>query len=133
MSLSSTRAMFETLVLTAFAGHDGEHEAVSDDALVEELALLDARFHELPDRFELAVKTRALIESSSLDDALEQIAARLDAADREPTFALCVRLMLADGKTEGAEAMVLGTLQELFGLSPQAVQQHLDDERAKKV
>ena len=103
-----------------------------DGALVEELALVDARFHDLPDRFELAVKTRALLEQHGVEEALEQIAPRIDEADRERTFALCVRLMLADGKTEGAEAMVLGTLQELFGLSPQAVQRHLDDERAKK-
>jgi len=131
MSLSSTRAMFEALVLTAFASHGGEE--VGDDVLVEELALLDSRFHDLPDRFELAVKTRVLVDKVGVEDALEQIVSRIDAADREPTFALSVRLMLADGKTEGPEAMVLGTLQELFALSPEAVQRHIDDERAKKL
>ena len=40
--------------------------------------------------------------------------------------------MIADGKTEGDEAMVLGTLQELFAISPTAVRSCLDEERARK-
>ncbi|MEO6952903.1 MAG: hypothetical protein ABI321_13945 [Polyangia bacterium] len=42
------------------------------------------------------------------------------------------RVLVADGKTEAEEAMVLGTLQELFGLSVTSVQQHLDRERSRR-
>jgi hypothetical protein len=131
-SVSSTRGIFEAVMLTGFASHEGDDEAVNDAVLVEELALLDARFADLTDRFELAVKTRAQLEQLGIEDALEQIAAHIELVDREHTFRLCVRVMLADGKTEAAEAMVLGTLQELFALSPATVQRHLDEERAAK-
>ena len=126
----STRAIFQSLVLAALA--DGTIVR-SEAEVVEALLKLDARFAAVTDAFELAVATRVLLDSKGIEEALEHIVAPIKTApDRALTFRMCARVIIADGKTEGDEAMVLGSLQELFSLSLAEVKEALDEERARK-
>src|SRR5438445_2207927 len=111
--LTSVRAIFQAVVLTALV--DGS-PAVSEARVVAELIALDPRFASITDAFELGVQARALLDQQGIEEALEQIVRPIGVADQDLTFRLCTRVMIADGRTEGDEAMVLGTLQELFGL-----------------
>jgi tellurite resistance protein len=127
----ATRAIFQALVLTACV--DGRPE-VSEADVVRELLTLDPRFTTLSsDAFELGVQARALLGKEGVEDALEKLAAPItSSADHALAFRLCARVMIADGKTEGDEAMVLGTLQERFGLSHATVVAILEDERKRR-
>lgn len=127
---SALSAIFQTVVVTAFAdGRQGRDEA----GIVDELAALDPSFATLGNTFELAVQVRVLVELHGVEEALEKITAAItDPADRQRSFRLCTRAMVADGRTDGDEALVLGSLQELFGLSHEEVVATLDDERKRR-
>ena len=128
--ISSLGAVFQTVVVTAFA--DGRPD-LDESGVVAELVALDPRFASLPDAFELAVQVRVLVDLHGLEEALEKITASItDAEHRKLSFRLCTRAMVADGKTDGDEALVLGSLQELFGLSHEEVVATLDEERKRR-
>jgi len=81
----------------------------------------------------LGVAAQALLEKLGVEDAIEQLVVPIvDGTDRRLAFRLCARVMIADGKTEGDEAMVLGTLQERFGLSHGEVVATIDEERKRQ-
>jgi hypothetical protein len=128
---ASTRAIFQSLVLIAFV--DGRPD-LSEADVVRELVALDPRFTGLGEvAFELGVQARLLLDRDGVEDALARITAPItSAADRHLTFQLCARVMFADGKTEGEEAMALGTLQEAFGLSHDVVLAALEAERKRR-
>lgn len=127
---AATRAIFQAVVLSALA--DGSVPR-SEAEVVDQMLKLDERFVHIADAFDLAVAVRVLLDAHGIEGALEQIVVDLtDAADHVTTFRLCARIILADGKTEGEEAMVLGTLQELFGLSIADVRAALEAERERK-
>jgi hypothetical protein len=127
---SATRAIFQAVVLTACV--DGRPD-LSEAEVVRELLTLDPRFTAIDDAFELGVQARALLGTDGVEDALEKIAAPITTnADQALAFRLCARVMIADGKTEGDEAMVLGTLQERFGMPHAAVVAILDEEHKRR-
>jgi hypothetical protein len=125
----STRAVFQAIVLTALV--DGR-PVVSEAREVAELVALDPRFAEIGDAVELGVATRALLDRVGVEDALAEIIPGIAEADRRLAFRLCARVMIADGKTDGDEAMVLGTMQELFGLPHAEVRACIEQETARK-
>ena len=126
----STRAIFQTVVLTSFV--DGDRD-LAEAKVIEQLLALDPRFSGLTDAFELGVAAQALLEKLGVEDAIEQLVVPIvDGTDRRLAFRLCARVMIADGKTEGDEAMVLGTLQERFGLSHGEVVATIDEERKRQ-
>ncbi len=127
---AATRAIFQAVVLTALA--DGSVPRSEAD-VVDEMLKLDERFAKIADAFDLAVAVRVLLDAHGIEGALEKIVANVkDAADHRTTFRLCARIIIADGKTEGEEAMVLGTLQELFALSIADVRAAFEAERKRK-
>jgi hypothetical protein len=124
------RAMFRAVTLTALV--DGRPD-LSEARVVSELVDLHPRFAAFDDAFELGVQARVLLDEKGVEDALNEIVAGIASpADRRLAFQLCARVMIADGQTAGEEAMVLGTLQELFALSPDDVRAILGEERARK-
>jgi hypothetical protein len=125
----SARAVFQTVVLTALV--DGR-PVVSEAREVAELVALDPRFAQITDAIELGVATRALLDRVGVEDALAEIAPGIVEADRRLAFRLCARVMIADGKTDGDEAMVLGTMQELFNLPHAEVRSCIEQESARK-
>jgi hypothetical protein len=127
--MSVDEAIFQAVMITALV--DGR-ENVDDAQLVASLQAIDDRLARLPDAFELGVRAHLLVDEIGVEAALEQIVTPIvAAADRDRAFRLCARLMVADGKTDGDEALVMGTLQERFGLSHAQVRAVLDEARAQ--
>ncbi len=127
--MSADEAIFQAVVVTALV--EGQDD-LDDAKVVDALKSLDPRFAALPDAFEVGVRAHVLLDQLGVEEALEKIVTPIvTQADRDLTFRLCARLMVADGKTEGDEALVLGTLQESFALSHAHVVAVLDEERRK--
>ena len=93
----------------------------------------EPRFFGIGDAFSIGIEARRLVEEIGIEDAIERVTAPIKTPeDQRLTFRLAARLMMADGKTDGDEAMVLGTLQERFGLSHAEVVAILDAEKKPK-
>jgi hypothetical protein len=124
------RAIFRAVTLTALV--DGRPD-LSEARVVAQLVELDPRFATFDDAFELGVQTRVLLDDHGVEEALERIVAPITTTeDRRLAFRLCARVMVADGQTAGEEAMVLGTLQELFALNPEDVRTLIAEARPPK-
>lgn len=124
----STRAIFRVVALTAFVdGSDG-----SEADVVKHVVGLDPRFADIADAFELGVQSRLLLDKDGVEGALDMLTKHITSRpDQLLTFRLCARAMIADGRTEGDEAMVLGTLQEHFGLQHAEVVAMIDEEKKR--
>lgn len=119
VDLQQAKHVFQLLILTAIADDDADGiEAFVIGELRREHPVLAA----LPDVSEIAVEIRERAAHIGIDNAIRACAAGLvDLYYRETAFVLCARVMRADGESEGDEATLLGTLQELFGFSPEDV------------
>jgi hypothetical protein len=127
---TATAAIFKAVALTALV--DGSSEP-SEAEIVPALVALDPGFAALDHAFEAGVQARQLLEQLGVEDALHQLCeAIVEPGDQLRAFRLCARVMIADGKTEGDEAMVLGCLQEEFGLPNAEVVAILAEERQRK-
>ena len=126
----ATTAIFKAVVLTALV--DGRPD-LSEARVVAELVELDPSFVAIESAFEAGVQARLLLDKLGVEDALHELCEAIQAPeDQMLTFRLCARVMIADGKTEGDEAMVLGCLQEEFGLPHGEVVAILAEERKRK-
>jgi len=124
---ASARAIFEVVAMIAFV--DG-HLDLSEAAAVKALLAEEPRFSGIGDAFAIGIEARRLVEEIGIDDAIERVTAPITTPDDQRlAFRLAARIMMADGKTDGDEAMVLGTLQERFGLSHAEVVAILDAEK----
>jgi hypothetical protein len=127
---AATTAIFKTVVLTALV--DGRPD-LSEAQVVSELVELDPSFATVEAAFEAGVQARLLLDQLGVEDALHQLCEAIPSPDDQMLcFRLCARVMIADGKTEGDEAMVLGCLQEEFGLPHGEVVAILAEERKRK-
>jgi hypothetical protein len=125
-----TSAIFKAVVMTALV--DGR-PSLSEARVVSELIELDPSFVAIEDALELGVQARVALDAHGLEDAMHALCASITApSDQLLAFRLCARVMIADGKTEGEEAMVLGCLQEEFALPNSEVVAILDEERKRK-
>jgi uncharacterized tellurite resistance protein B-like protein len=127
---ASARAIFEIVAMIAFV--DG-HLDLNEAAAVKALLANEPRFAGIGDGFAIGIEARRLVEEIGIDEAIERVTAPITTAeDRRLAFRLCARVMMADGKTDGDEAMVLGTLQERFGITHAEVVAILDAEKQPK-
>jgi hypothetical protein len=107
--------VFRAVVLAAFA--DGK-PGLEELKVIKDLVSLHPDFARLHQPRELVLETYQLIKQHGTDSLLDQIAQGLpDRSYQEMAFSLAARVVAADGVTEGGEAMLLGELQERFGLT----------------
>ena len=122
--MRDARPIYELMVLAVWA--DGKVQP--DEALaLQRIVSADPAFARLGDRSALARAVRQRIGSQGLDSALRAGAAAIVPEDRELAFRFCARVLNADGEMGGEDAEVLGTLQELFELSGEAVTRLIRD------
>ena len=119
----AAKRIYELMVLVAWA--DGTVEA-SEALAVHEAVTSRPELADLGKKSEISRGAKALLDEFGLDGALRKVGAQLaDAPSKELAFLCCARVLEADGEMSGAEAGALGTLQEVFGLSPADVKRLL--------
>ena len=103
--------------------------AVSDGApafeevnLISGLVAMHPVFLSLSDAHGLGMHAWDRVREQGAEACLRDLGLeRLDQLHRELAFSLCVRVMKVDGVVAAEEALVLGTMQEIFGFSPALV------------
>ena len=111
--------VFQAVVMTALA--DGKYEP-AEARMVTELVRLDPGFAAIVDPQTVAQDIALRFRRDGLEACLAGIARGISApAERERAFRLCAQVMGVDGETSGEEALLLGTMQELFGFSNEDV------------
>jgi tellurite resistance protein len=122
--MRDARRIYELMVLTAWA--DGRVQA--DEALaVHQMVAADPGFAQLGNKSEISRAIKARIDEKGLEVALRETAGAIGKADQELAFRCCARVLDADGEIAAEEADVLGTLQEVFGLSADTVRRLMQD------
>ena len=117
------KSVFQAALLVALS--DGK-PAAEEIGLINKVLSLHPAFGELPNPKGLLVETWKQLQADGMETCLERVAAAITRRDdQELAFRTCAQVMRADGRTEGEEAMVLGELQERFGLSPADVKRLL--------
>ena len=122
--MRDARPIYELMVLAVWA--DGKVQP--DEVLaVQRIVSADPEFARLGNRTTLVREVRERIARQGLDSTLRAAAAAIAPEDRELAFRLCARIVNADGEMGGEDAEVLGSLQELFELSGEAVKRLIRD------
>jgi uncharacterized tellurite resistance protein B-like protein len=116
--MRNARQIYELMVLTAWAdGRVQPEEALA----VHRIVAGDAAFAQLANKGEISRAVKARIDEQGLESALRETASAIPEDDRELAFRYCARVLNADGEMVAEDAEVLGSLQELFGLSGEVV------------
>jgi hypothetical protein len=116
--MRDARAIYELMVLSVWA--DGR--VLPDEVLaVQRLVASDPDLSRLANRSELSRAIKDRIGAEGLDAVVREKAAGVGPEDREIAFRLCAKVLRSDGEMAGEDAGLLGTLQELFGFSADAV------------
>ena len=122
--MRDARPIYELMVLAVWA--DGKVQP--DEVLaVQRIVSADPDFARLADRSGIVRAARERIASQGFDSTLRAAASTIPPEDRELAFRLCARVLNADGEMGGEDAEMLGTLQELFQLSGEAVTRLIRD------
>lgn len=122
--MKDARRIYELMVLAAWAdGRVQPEEALA----VHQLVAADPAFARLGNKAEISRDIQSRIAEKGLEAALREAAAAIAQGDREFAFHCCARVVSADGEMAGEDAEVLGTLQEVFGLSGDAVKRLIVD------
>jgi hypothetical protein len=121
--LPLARSIVELMVLIAWSdGRVEGNEALSIHKQVTTHPLLK----QVGGTSELSRKARERMNQLGLEEAIRQVAASIQGKpQRELAFQCCAKVMGSDGDFGGEEAMVLGTLQEVFELSSDDVRRLL--------
>jgi len=94
---------------------------------VDGIVSADPAFAQIGNKSEISRAIQKRISAKGLDASLREAAGAIVEADRELAFRCCARVLSADGDLAVEDAEVLDTLQELFGLSGEAVQRLMRD------
>ncbi|HYS10501.1 MAG TPA: TerB family tellurite resistance protein [Myxococcales bacterium] len=112
--MRDARPIYELMVVSVWA--DGKVQP-GEVLAVQRIVSADPAFARLGNRSAIAREVRERVAAKGADAALREAAAAVAPEDREAAFRLCARVVGADGEMAGEDAEVLGTLQEIFGLS----------------
>ncbi len=122
--MRDAQRIYELMVLTAWA--DGKVQA--EEALaVHRTVAADPAFAQVGNKSEISRAIQKRISEKGLEASLREAASAIVEADRELAFRCCARVLSADGDLAVEDAQVLATLQELFGLSGEAVKRLMRD------
>lgn len=123
------KKIFQAVVLICIA--DGKI-AETEKQFLHELREKHPLFASLQDPTGLAREIHEKMRAQGVDACLEEIANALPDRDyRELCFRLCAEMMEADADAGAEEADALGTLQMLFGLTPEDVKRLLSQADAE--
>jgi uncharacterized tellurite resistance protein B-like protein len=112
--MRDARPVYELMVVAVWA--DGRVQP-GEVLAVQRIVSTDPAFARVGDRSAIAREVRERVAAKGVDAALREAAAAVAPEDREAAFRFCARVVDADGEMAGEDAEVLGTLQEIFGLS----------------